>query len=146
MADSGRDESFNESHSGRGKGVHNEERVWQRKKKSGRQRERRVPNSGEKCPAVEKKVPGRRIGSFLSGLMGSGDTPRLDWDTLDRQGRRKCRRDWMGSGDTLRLDWDTIGVCWIGIRWIESVCVDWSGMPWIGKRWIRMQWTADVVD
>jgi len=70
VADSGRDESFNESHSGRGKGVRNEERVRQRKKKSGRQRERRVPYSGEKCPAVEKKVPGRRIGSFLSGLDG----------------------------------------------------------------------------
>ena len=108
MADSARDESFNESHSGRGKGVRNEERVRQRKKKSGRQRERRVPYSGEKCPAVEKKVPGRRIGSFLY------------WDTLDRQGRRKCRRDWMGSGG---YDWglldrhtlDRISMC--GLEW-----------------------------
>jgi len=145
VADSGRDESFNESHSGRGKGVRNEKESGSGKK------ERRVPYSGEKCPAVEKKVPGRRIGSFLSGLMGSGDTPRLDWDTLDRQGRRKCRRDWMGSGDTLRLDWDTIGVCWIGIRWIESVCVDWSGMPGLGNAGLgcsglRTWWTEDAVD
>jgi hypothetical protein len=45
------------------------------KKESGsgkkvRQAKRRVPYSGEKCPAVERKVPERRIESFLSGLDG----------------------------------------------------------------------------
>jgi len=34
----------------------------------------------------------------------------------------------MGSGDTLRQDWDTIGVCWIGMRWIESVYFYWIGV------------------
>ena len=69
MADSGRDESRSgrgESPSGGGE-ASSGERVRQRKKKSGRQRERGVLYSGEKCPAVEKKVPGRRIESFLSG-------------------------------------------------------------------------------
>ncbi len=99
---------------------------------------------------MEKKVPGRRIGSFLSGLDGSGDTDWIGIRWIDRGEESAVGTGW---GPGIHSDWTGIRLEFAGSAYAGSNQYVWIGVgcPGLGNAGLgcsglRTWWTEDAVD